>query len=171
MSTLYVDNLEEKSSNHGVKIPGHQVQTVSATYSTAGSTTSTSPTQAWSGASITPKYSNSLIKVECNFYIMHRDYYDGYAQLYRNGVATNVRKVIRNAAHTGVSFISAATRPVWYIPTWLWQFTESAGGTSQLTYSLYCWTQNNSQTTWWNTAANNSQEVPTSTLILTEIAQ
>ena len=26
MSTLYVDNLEEKSSNHGVHIPGHIIQ-------------------------------------------------------------------------------------------------------------------------------------------------
>lgn len=171
MSTLSVNNIIEKTTNAGVKIPGHQVQTVSATYSTAGSTTSTSPVQAWSGSSITPKYSNSLIKVECNFYIMHRDYYDGYAQIYRNGSAINVRKVIRNHAHTGTGFVGGHVRGAYYCPTWLWQFTESAGGTSQITYSIYCWTQDASQTTWWNDAFSTSQEVPTSTLILTEIAQ
>ena len=152
--------------------PGHAIQTVSGTYSTAGSTASTTAVQAWTGLSITPKFSNSLIKVECNWYCMHRDYYDGYAHIYRNG--TNIsgqRKVIRNAAHTGGSFTHAESRTVWYCPAWLWSFTEAAGGTSQITYSIWCWTQNAGQTTWWNDAANNGEENPTSTMILTEIAQ
>ena len=179
MSILKVQQLQHTNGTVGldintsgvVRIPGHQIQTVSATYSTAGSTTSTSPTQAWSGASITPKFSNSLIKVECNWYCMHRDYYDGYAQIYRNGSAINVRKVIRNAAHEGIAQVNPDVRGAYYCPTWLWQFTESAGGTSQITYSIYCWTQDASQTTWWNNAYSTSNEVPTSTLILTEIAQ
>ena len=151
--------------------PGHAIQTVSGTYATVGNTTSTSAVQAWTGLSITPKFSNSLIKVECNWFCMHRDYYDGYAQIYRNGSATNVRKVIRNAAHTGNGFTDGATRTIWYCPAWLWSFTEAAGSTSQITYSMYCWTQNAGQTTWWNDAFSNSEENPVSTMILTEIAQ
>jgi hypothetical protein len=170
-SIINVDQIDEATSGSGVHIPGHSIQTVSGTYSTAGSTTSTSAVQAWTGLSITPKFSNSLIKVECNWFCMHRDYYDGYAQIYRNGSATNVRKVIRNTGHTGASFVGQEARYVWYCPAWLWSFTEAAGGTSQLTYSIYCWTQNAGQTTWWNDAYSSTEENPTSTLILTEIAQ
>ena len=158
-------------SGQTLHAPGHSIQTVSGEYSIVGSTTSTTAVQAWTGLSITPKFSTSIIKVECNWFCAHRDYYDGYAQIYRNGSAINVRKIIRNAAHTGASFIGGDTRPIWYCPAWLWSFTEAAGGTSQLTYSIYCWTQNAGQTTWWNDAYNNTEENPTSTMILTEIAQ
>ena len=188
MSELYVNKIySHTDANNQIEIPtghklvgtdaasivspGHATQTVSGTYSTAGSTTSTSAVQAWTGLSITPKFSTSLIKVECNWYCMHRDYYDGYAQIYRNGSAINVRKVIRNAGHTGASFVGGQSVAAWYCPAWLWSFTEAAGGTSQLTYSIYCWTQDTSQTTWWNDAYSSVQENPTSTMILTEIAQ
>ena len=82
-----------------------------------------------------------------------------------------MQKIIRNAAHTGTTFVSAETRSIWYCPAWLWSFTEAAGGTSQITYSIYCWTQNASQPTWWNAAASNANEDPISTMILSEIAQ
>jgi hypothetical protein len=122
--------------------------------------------------SITPKFSNSIIKVECNWFAVHHDYYDGFIQIYRNGSALSAtKKVVRNAAHTGNSFISGASRGFWYCPSWLWSFTEAAGGTSQITYSLYGWTQNASHQLEWNQASANSSETPTSTLILTEIAQ
>ena len=170
-SIINVDKIAEATSGSGVHIPCHSIQTVSGTYATAGSTTSTSAVQAWTGLSITPKFSNSLIKVECNWFCVHRDYYDGYARIYRNGSATNVRRVIRNAAHTGSSFTDGSTRTIWYCPAWLWSFTEAAGSTSQITYSMYCWTQNASQTTWWNDAPSTTEDNPESTMILTEIAQ
>ncbi len=159
-------------SGQTLHAPGHTIQTVSGTYSTAGSTVSTTAVQAWTGVSITPKFSTSLIKVECNWFCMHRDYYDGYAHIYRNGTnITGQRKVIRNAAHTGAAFTGGEARSIWYCPAWLWSFTEAAGGTSQITYSIYCWTQDASQTTWWNQASSNTNEDPVSTMILTEIAQ
>ena len=181
MSLLYVDDIRGKTAAASVdlsnatnlKMPaGSVIQTVSGTYTTVGYTNSTSPVQAWSGVSITPKFSTSLIKVECNWYCMHRDYYDGFASIYRNGSAiSGMQKVIRNAAHTGTNFISAGSRPIWYCPAWLWSFTEAAGGTSQITYSIHCWTQDTSQDTWWNDASTNSNENPTSTMILSEISQ
>lgn len=158
-------------SGTNLHAPGHMIQTVSGTYSTIGSTASTTAVQAWTGVSITPKFSTSLIKVECNWFCMHRDYYDGYAQIYRNGSPINVRKVIRNAAHTGSGFTSGETRGIYYCPSWLWSFTEAAGSTSQITYSVYCWTGNATQTTWWNNAKDNSEDSDVSTMILTEIAQ
>ena len=37
MSTLYVDNLIEKSSGHGVHIPGHVVNVTTASYNNGAS--------------------------------------------------------------------------------------------------------------------------------------
>lgn len=175
MSILFVDDVRGKTTAGSVKMPaGHVIQTVSGTYDVGSSTTSTSPVQAWTGVSITPKFSTSLIKVECNWYCMHRDYYDGYAQIYRNGTGvTNQRKMIRHVGHMNSMSapIDNSGNSIWMCPAWLWSFTEAAGGTSQITYSIYCWTQNASQPTWWNAAANNSNEDPISTMILSEIAQ
>ena len=102
---------------------------------------------------------------------MHRDYYDGYLQLSKNGSLFNQMIVVRNAAHTGGSFTHAESRTIWYCPIWTWNFTETAGTTSQLTYGIKGWTQDTSQPLMWNQAPNNSNVTPTSTIILTEIAQ
>ena len=178
MSTLAVNTIQAQtgttvsvSTGQTLHAPGHQIQTVSGEYSTAGSTTSTSATQIWSGVSITPKFSTSLIHVQVNWYAMHRDYYDGYLQLSKNGSLFNQMIVIRNAAHTGASFVGGEARGIWYCPIWTWNFTETASTTSQLTYGIKGWTQDASQALWWNQAANNSNVTPTSTIVLTEIAQ
>ena len=183
MSTLHVENLKGLSSGGNANkiivpsgqtltAPGHVIQVVSASDSTAGNTTSTSAIQAWAGTSITPKFSNSLIQIQCNFYAWHRDFYDGYIQLYKNGSAiSGQRIVIRNASHPSSNFVAAGSRAGWYTPSWLWNFTEVAGGTSQLTYSVYAWTQNAGQPTYWNSSHSNNEVDPTSTMILTEIAQ
>ena len=171
MSTLSVNNIIEKTTNAGVKIPGHPIQTVTGEYSTASSTTSTSAVQMWSGTSITPKFSTSLIHVQVNWYAVHHDYYDGYIQLAKNGSLHNQMIVVRNAAHTGSGFVAAGSRGFWYCPIWTWNFTESAGSTNQITYSIYGWTQNAGHPLYWNQAPSNANVTPTSTMILTEIAQ
>ena len=178
MSTLAVNTIQAQtgttvsvSTGQTLHAPGHQIQTVSGEYSTTGTTTSTSATQIWSGVSITPKFSTSLIHVQVNWYAMHRDYYDGYLQLSKNGTLFNQIIVIRNAAHTGGSFTHAESRTIWYCPIWTWNFTEAANTTSQLTYGIKGWTQDGSQTLWWNDAPSNANVTPTSTIILTEIAQ
>ena len=112
MSTLSVNNITEKTTGAGVKIPGHPIQTVTGSYSTASSTASTSAVQMWSGISITPKFSNSLIHVQVNWYAVHHDYYDGYIQLAKNGSLHNQMIVVRNAAHTGNSFVTAGSRSI-----------------------------------------------------------
>ena len=67
-STLYVDNLVEKTSGNGVHIPGHVVQTQSVRGDFAGdvSTTSSSYVEVHSTLrnTFTPKYSNSIIHIE-----------------------------------------------------------------------------------------------------------
>tara|TARA_B100000575_G_C22779500_1_gene462147 strand:- start:39 stop:536 length:498 start_codon:yes stop_codon:yes gene_type:complete len=61
MSTIYVDNLVEKTSGAGVKIAGHVVQVVEGSTSTPNSTSSTSVVNSGLTATITPKFSTSKI--------------------------------------------------------------------------------------------------------------
>ena len=67
-SKLLVDDVVEKTSGHGVKIPGHTVQVVRvATWSQVENTSSS----AWNNnqaVTITPKYSDSLIYVAFNLH-------------------------------------------------------------------------------------------------------
>ena len=67
-SKLLVDDVVEKTSGHGVKIPGHTVQVVRVT--TWGQVENTS-SSAWNNnqaVTITPKYSDSLIYVAFNLH-------------------------------------------------------------------------------------------------------
>ena len=61
MSTIYVDNLAEKTSGAGVKIAGHVIQVVEGSTSTPDSTSSTSVVDSGLTATITPKFSTSKI--------------------------------------------------------------------------------------------------------------
>ena len=74
-STLYVDNLIEKTSGNGVHIPGHVIQTVQQPYTTGGSISSTSYTATGLTLSITPKFATSKILVLVNL----------SAETYQNG--------------------------------------------------------------------------------------
>jgi hypothetical protein len=149
---------------------GSVIQTVSGSFNTQGNTNSVNPVQIWTGLTITPHFSDSTIRIEANTYCVHRDYYDGYLQIYKNGSAvTELKTIVRISGHVGETFTSASTVGLWNCPSWPMSFTQSAGGTSALTYSVYVWTQNTSQPIYYNTSANNSFQ-PTSTMTLTEIA-
>ena len=61
-STLYVDNLVEKTSGNGVHIPGHVMQVVQSTWGQANSNiTSSSFTATGHTVTITPKLSTSQV--------------------------------------------------------------------------------------------------------------
>ena len=62
MSTLKVDSLVEKTSGNGVHIPGHVIQVVNSTETSASSATSSSPVEVLS-VNITPKSSNGKIHI------------------------------------------------------------------------------------------------------------
>ena len=62
-STLYVDNLIEKTSGNGVHIPGHVIQVVHNVSTGQVSTGSSSYTNTGLTATITPKHSNSKVLV------------------------------------------------------------------------------------------------------------
>ena len=62
-STLYVDNLIEKTSGSGVHIPGHVIQVVQGVYSSVAtvSTAALSTSSVLFSATITPKFASSKI--------------------------------------------------------------------------------------------------------------
>ena len=65
MSTLFVDTINEKTTNNGVYIPGHPVQIVSNTYTARFSTNSTSYAEVTGlTTSITPSSSSSKVLVQ-----------------------------------------------------------------------------------------------------------
>lgn len=67
MSTLFVDDINEKTSGNGVKIPGHVVQVQSTTKTDTFSTTSASFVDVTGfSVNITPKFSDSKILVTLN---------------------------------------------------------------------------------------------------------
>lgn len=61
MSTLYVDDIAEKTSNHGVQIPGHVVQVVTDNASTEVTNNTTSEVATGLSASITPSSSSNKV--------------------------------------------------------------------------------------------------------------
>ena len=65
MSTLFVDTINEKTTNNGVYIPGHVLQVVSAT-GIGVSTTSTSFVSSGLTATITPSSTSSKILILLN---------------------------------------------------------------------------------------------------------
>tara|TARA_B100000963_G_scaffold124129_1_gene108291 strand:+ start:6585 stop:7070 length:486 start_codon:yes stop_codon:yes gene_type:complete len=65
MSTMRVDNITEKTSGAGVKIPGHIIQIQRASIGGNITTTSSSPVATGLTCAITPKVSTSLIMVQC----------------------------------------------------------------------------------------------------------
>ena len=66
MSTLFVDTINEKTTNNGVYIPGHVIQVVTSTTSTEASATTTSYVDTGLSASITPASTSSKILVLVN---------------------------------------------------------------------------------------------------------
>ena len=97
-STLTVDNIQGATASDTIKIPGHVIQVVSAEKTDTGSSSSTVPTFSDTGLSctITPKFNNSKILVQCNVGL---------------GVDTSVfnqMRVVRNIGGGSFSIISPA---------------------------------------------------------------
>ena len=65
-SKLLVDDVVEKTSGHGVQIPGHVVQVVQGVYTANGSITSSTLTDTGISQSITPQSSSSKVLVFIN---------------------------------------------------------------------------------------------------------
>jgi hypothetical protein len=132
-STLYVDNLIEKTSGNGVHIPGHVLQCVSSD-DAKGWTSSSSTSLVASGISlsITPKFANSIILVDFHFPMTH---------VPTTG-SSLVAAIYRNGTNLGLSgypqgFIHNSNGAPQYPSVKLECRDISHGSTSALTYEVY----------------------------------
>ena len=129
MSTLYVDTINEKTAGNGVQIPGHVVQVVDASSTTA--TSLTNPTSGtWYAVqplvTISPKFANSKIVI----------------QHYAGGLAQDTNSVGLRISRNGTVIYSndrhGYTDPAndWVPVNWSSIWVDSPATTSAVTYSF-----------------------------------
>ena len=148
-STLYVDNLIEKTSGNGVHIPGHVIQTQYATILGDVSTASTALVSSGLSKAFTPKYANSIIRLSVmggRIYINSAGkqldinlYVDGVsgATVFGNGYG-RLSSIYDNAS---ASIHPSANSCVAYVP---------ATNTNLRTYQIYFSGSSGSGTVWIN---------------------
>ena len=154
MSKLFVDDIVEKTSGHGVSIPGHVVQVVqgtSTTYDTLGSNGTYVDTSL--AATITPKFSNSKILATFHGPIVYRNTEDAVLRLLRG--STNVYQMNLWTNTTTYAMMAAS-----------FQFLDSPSTTSATTYKVQMFKDTGDFLFSYNNVITS-----TSTLTLTEIAQ
>ena len=135
MSTLSVDTIQGQTTAANVKLPaGATLQVVEATSTTDENITSTSFVNSTIAATITPKYNNSIIKVECLFHFHQTSGSPGGdVQLVRD-----VGGTITNLTGSGQDFyIRQFTNDsdYFYFPVYLFA-TDTPATTSARTYRL-----------------------------------
>jgi len=128
-SIISVDDIIEKTSGHGVQIPGHVVQVVYGTSVADNNSTSTSFVASDLSASITPSSTSSKILVQLGLASWHVASANAYVTVYRD--STN----IGNGTY-GISMLYATSSGT-YIPAGAIQVLDSPSSTSSLTYKMY----------------------------------
>ena len=126
MSTMYVDNIVEKTSANGVHIPGHVVQYIPATFatfSTRAQTTSSSYVNTGYSLTITPKSSTNLILISYHFsaYVNSASHYI-YAIVNRVGTGALIQTENATGLGAWCTLSSSAS--------------EVAGTTNAITYEI-----------------------------------
>lgn len=161
MSTLNVDNINEYTTGNGVEIPGHVLQVVSATDTTAASY-SLAATNVKAGSlevSITPKATSSKILLLGTIAIGGNGRY-GYLNFYRG------------STQLGVSDVSSGSRTAIFQPINTGDFTDiqyqalsnhisfvdSPSSTSAITYSIYIGNHHSGSETWYYNRAENDTD-------------
>ena len=164
-STLYVDNLVEKTSGNGVHIPGHVIQAVQNTGTNGSTTTVTGAyvTTPYTGT-ITPKFTTSKILVTVSFSVLLRcgsGTYDSAAigfSLLRG--STRIISTVNNPHEmfvSGPSNLLGNRQSISYL--------DSPSTISATTYSLEAWPRYANQTSEFDSRAT------TWSVTLQEIAQ
>ena len=157
MSKLFVDDIVEKTSGHGVNIPGHMVQIVqgtSTTYTSLGSTGTYVDTNL--AATITSsKFSNSKILATLHAPIVYRNTEDAILRLLRG-----YKRI------SDESFWAGSTNGGYGMPICSFQFLDSPSTTSAITYRCKMFKDGGDFL-----FSYSNHVTSTSTLTLTEIAQ
>ena len=162
MSTIYVDNIIEKTSGSGVKISGHIIQIQRASIGGNISTTSSTPVASGLQCSITPLYSTSLIQIRLlggRSYVAANQQLD--VSLYKDGSNVNTVGTGRwESMYTnGTDHHHGGYSACWF---------ETAGNTSARTYEPYF--DVGSGTGYFNNSPGGSNEYLVH-LVISEIAQ
>lgn len=158
MSTLFVDTINEKTTNNGIYIPGHVIQTVHATTNSRTSVVGTTFVSLLS-LNITPKSSSSKILITCMFNGASTDRYAAI-KLFRTVGGTSTQ-IAKNSDASGnrsaVWFEVFGNQAVWTTDSWQYQtynqhgtFYDSPATTSQITYEITGGNTNNNGTLWMN---------------------
>jgi len=146
MSTLYVDTINEKTSGNGVQIPGHVIQVVSTTKTDTQSISGTTFTDVLT-ATITPKFANSKILIQCDLNIT--------AVLTSNNTAAqrySAAKLYRDSTQIALGDASSSRSQVWFASNSVsgatndgYRMAQSSGSyldspatTSAITYKVKC---------------------------------
>ena len=165
MSTIYVDNLAEKTSGAGVKIAGHVIQVVEGSTSTPDSTSSTSVVDSGLPATITPKFSTSKILATASIphHCVEEPGTDVQAYLFlkrliSGGTDTELCAVVIGA-HTGNAGRSDAWSSIQL------QCLDSPGTTTSTTFRVQHRVGNSG---WTSTCMNSNNR---GSIVLMEIAQ
>lgn len=137
MSKLFVDDIVEKTSGHGVSIPGHVVQVVNTIFKTQAATTSGTSSATGLSQSITPQSANSKLLVQIDVNGVYSNVTSGavHLDLYRDGSAVTLvsgevvagRFAQSHAYNTGGQSITASA----------FSKLVDAGSTSATTFQLY----------------------------------
>ena len=133
MSKLFVDDIVEKTSGHGVQIPGHLVQVQHFDYTGSEfNTTSTSEVATPIAVSITPKFSNSKVLVMCETNLRKNSTVDAAGAscyLYRD--TTKIRQTWQNV------YGLTPGGSIGLFGHWSGHYYDTPSTTSQITYTLY----------------------------------
>tara|TARA_B100000963_G_scaffold121281_1_gene105795 strand:- start:2333 stop:2851 length:519 start_codon:yes stop_codon:yes gene_type:complete len=172
MSTLYVDNLVEKSSGHGVHIPGHVVQTAQALKTDIFTTSSTSFTDITGlSVTLTPIFSTSKMLVSYHVAVGHNVQTQHTLQLVRQ-VSSSDTIINPVAYNQGTSMqYTGSSNAGWDREVMSYQILDSPSTTSAVNYRLRTYIFNSSYIQYINRCDNNVNATGTSTLTVQEIAQ
>tara|TARA_B100001059_G_scaffold27509_1_gene22223 strand:- start:573 stop:1040 length:468 start_codon:yes stop_codon:yes gene_type:complete len=155
MSKLFVDDIVEKTSGHGVSIPGHVIQVVqgtSTTYTTLG--TNNTYTDSGLTAAITPKFASSKVLILHNAPIVYQYTED------------MIMRVLRGSTNVYQLNFYAGNDANYHAMGGAFQFLDSPSTTSAITYKTQIYKNRGSFL-----YSYNNEVTSTSTLTLMEIAQ
>tara|TARA_B100000123_G_scaffold198551_1_gene148962 strand:+ start:481 stop:1023 length:543 start_codon:yes stop_codon:yes gene_type:complete len=138
MSTLFVDTINEKTTNNGVEIPGHVINVQSVNFSGTQTSTSSSFTDVTNlSITMTPKSSSSKFFVSCSMAV-GCDAHFVYLRLVRNGVALQTPDDTgsnRSTSHFSYAtdVIGSSAYIILHLPA---QHLDSPNTTSAVTYKV-----------------------------------
>ena len=151
MSTLFVDTINEKTTNNGVIIPGHVVQAKTATKTDTQSTSSNSFTDITGlSVSITPSSTNSKILVICTV-CMSSTFYWNPVRVLRDSTQINAPDAAGSNRLLANSVQTTPYANTYVLMTLPITVLDSPSSTSALTYKAqYAVLNVSGQTAWVN---------------------